>query len=54
MTSCIMTVIRDKYPQVSCWKIVLGIAAIGMIIGSIYTTPGGQYLVKFKAIKCQR
>lgn len=47
MTSCIMTVIRDKYPQISCWKIVLVIAAIGMAIGSIYTTQGGQYLINF-------
>lgn len=45
MTSCIMTVIRDKFPQLSCWKIVLGIAVVGVSIGCLYTTPGGQFLI---------
>lgn len=45
MASCIMTVIRDRYPHVQCWKIVLGIVFFGITIGSLYTTPGGQFLI---------
>lgn len=47
MTSTIMTVIRDRFPKIECWKIVIGIAIVGISIGSIYTTPGGQFLINF-------
>jgi solute carrier family 6 (neurotransmitter transporter, glycine) member 5/9 len=47
MTSCIMTIIRDQYPNIQCWKIALGISLAGISIGSIYTTPGGQFLINF-------
>lgn len=39
MASCIMTVIRDRYPKIACWKIVLCIVIIGISVGCIYTTP---------------
>lgn len=45
MASCIMTVIRDRYPRVKCWKIVIGIVVFGVLTGSFYTTPGGQFLI---------
>lgn len=45
MASCIMTVIRDRYPKVKCWKIVIGIVIFGISIGSFYTTPGGQFII---------
>jgi solute carrier family 6 (neurotransmitter transporter, glycine) member 5/9 len=45
MTSCIMTVIRDKFPHIKCWKIVVCIALIGISVGTVYTTPGGQFLI---------
>lgn len=44
MASCIMTVIRDRY-QVKCWKIVIAIVIFGVVIGSFYTTPGGQFII---------
>jgi len=47
MTSCITTVIRDKFPNIPCWKIVVAIASVGIVVGSIYTTPGGQFLITF-------
>lgn len=47
MTSCILTVIRDTFPSLKCWKVVLAIAAVGVSVGSIYTTPGGQYVITF-------
>lgn len=45
MASCIMTVIRDRYPHVKCWKIVIAIVVFGIVIGSFYTTPGGQFII---------
>lgn len=45
MASCILTVIRDRYPEIKCWKIVIGIVTCGVAVGSLYTTPGGQFLI---------
>lgn len=45
MASCIMTVIRDRYPKVKCWKIVIVIVVFGISVGCFYTTPGGQFLI---------
>ena len=47
MVSCVMTVIKDRFPSVEFWKIVAGIASVSFIIGCIYTTPSGQYLINF-------
>ena len=44
MASCIMTVIRDRYPKIACWKIVLCIVIIGISVGCIYTTPVRSFL----------
>lgn len=45
MASCILTVIRDRYPKIAIWKIVMGIVSFGISIGTFYTTPGGQFLI---------
>lgn len=45
MTSCILTVVRDKYPTVKCWKIVVVIVVFGSLVGSVYSTPGGQFII---------
>lgn len=47
MASCIITVIRDRFPKIVCWKLVIAISIIGICVGSIYTTPGGQFLIIF-------
>jgi solute carrier family 6 (neurotransmitter transporter, glycine) member 5/9 len=47
MANCILTVIRDRYPNIKCWKIVLGIVIFGVAMGSCYTTPNGQWLINF-------
>lgn len=39
MVGIIMTVIRDKFPHLQCWKVVVGIAVVGCSIGCLYTTP---------------
>jgi solute carrier family 6 amino acid transporter-like protein 5/7/9/14 len=45
MTSCVMTVIRDEFPKVKNWQAGAFIAVIGVCIGSIYVTPGGQFIL---------
>lgn len=45
MASCITTVIRDQYPRVKCWQIVIGIVICGTLVGCVYSTPGGQFII---------
>ncbi|XP_055625250.1 sodium-dependent nutrient amino acid transporter 1 isoform X3 [Toxorhynchites rutilus septentrionalis] len=45
MTSCVMTVIRDQFPRVKNWQAATAIAICGVGLGSIYVTPGGQYIL---------
>lgn len=45
MASCILTVIKDRYPRIATWKIVGGIVIFGVSVGTFYTTPGGQFLI---------
>ncbi|KFB53954.1 AGAP010865-PA-like protein [Anopheles sinensis] len=46
MTSCVMTVIKDQFPRVRNWQAATIIAVCGVLLGSIYVTPGGQYILK--------
>jgi solute carrier family 6 amino acid transporter-like protein 5/7/9/14 len=46
MMSCVMTVIRDQFPKVKNWHAASVIAVLGVCFGSIYVTPGGQYILK--------
>ncbi|GAB0087877.1 Transporter [Sergentomyia squamirostris] len=45
MTSCVMTVLRDRFPNMPHWKAVFGIGIVGLLLGSIFVTPGGQYIL---------
>lgn len=45
MTGAIVTIIKDRFPHFAGWKIVLSIAAVGVSIGTVFTTPGGQFLI---------
>ncbi|XP_058457070.1 sodium-dependent nutrient amino acid transporter 1-like isoform X2 [Malaya genurostris] len=45
MTSCVMTVIRDQFPKVKNWQAAGTIAVCGVGLGSVYVTPGGQYIL---------
>nr|ABZ81818.1 sodium-dependent nutrient amino acid transporter 8 [Aedes aegypti] len=45
MTSCVMTVIRDQFPKVKNGHAATVIALCGVGLGSIYVTPGGQYIL---------
>ncbi|XP_058830523.1 sodium-dependent nutrient amino acid transporter 1-like isoform X2 [Topomyia yanbarensis] len=45
MTSCVMTVIRDRFPKVKNWQAATVISVCGVGLGSVYVTPGGQYIL---------
>lgn len=47
MATTILSVIRDRYPQLKPSLVALVIAIVGFSIGIIYTTPGSQYLLDF-------
>lgn len=39
MTSCVMTVIRDQFPNVKAWHAACGVTLVGLLIGFVYVTP---------------
>lgn len=39
MAGCVMTVIRDRFPDIKPWKVAVGIGIVGCSIGFVYTTP---------------
>ncbi|SPP74041.1 sodium-dependent nutrient amino acid transporter 1 isoform X2 [Drosophila guanche] len=45
MTSCLTTVIKDQFGHVKNWMIVVAIAVIGYLLGLLYITPGGQFVL---------
>ncbi|XP_017860214.1 PREDICTED: sodium-dependent nutrient amino acid transporter 1 isoform X1 [Drosophila arizonae] len=45
MTSCTVTAIRDRFPNFKQWQCSLLIAVVSFIIGLMYITPGGQYML---------
>lgn len=45
MTQCIMTVIIDAFPKWKHWKVAIGISLSGFLIGLVYVTPGGQFIL---------
>ncbi|XP_058828159.1 sodium-dependent nutrient amino acid transporter 1-like [Topomyia yanbarensis] len=47
MATTIMAVIRDRFPQLKPSLVAFVIAIAGFGIGTIYTTPGGQFLLDF-------
>ncbi|XP_030241857.1 sodium-dependent nutrient amino acid transporter 1 isoform X2 [Drosophila navojoa] len=45
MTSCTVTAIRDRFPNFKQWQCSLLIAVVSFVIGLMYITPGGQYML---------
>nr|XP_016945680.1 sodium-dependent nutrient amino acid transporter 1 isoform X1 [Drosophila suzukii] len=45
MTSCSVTAIRDRFPNFKQWQCSLLIAVLSFLIGLMYITPGGQYML---------
>ncbi|KAH8345443.1 hypothetical protein KR084_000740 [Drosophila pseudotakahashii] len=45
MASCLSTVIKDQFGHLKNWTIVVGIAIVGYLLGLLYLTPGGQFVL---------
>ncbi|XP_043260673.1 sodium-dependent nutrient amino acid transporter 1-like isoform X2 [Colletes gigas] len=44
-TNVIVSIIKDKFPEVPNWKISAGVTSCGFLIGIVYCTQGGQYVL---------
>uniref|UniRef100_A0A1I8Q5G3 Transporter n=1 Tax=Stomoxys calcitrans TaxID=35570 RepID=A0A1I8Q5G3_STOCA len=45
MVSCVMTVIKDRFPRIPHWMLATVVSLIGFTCGIVYMTPGGQFIV---------
>ncbi|XP_061389733.1 sodium-dependent nutrient amino acid transporter 1-like [Musca vetustissima] len=45
MVSCVMTVIKDRFPNIPHWKVAAILSMLGFLCGIIYVTPAGQYIL---------
>uniref|UniRef100_A0A1B0G9S9 Transporter n=1 Tax=Glossina morsitans morsitans TaxID=37546 RepID=A0A1B0G9S9_GLOMM len=45
MASCVITVIKDRFQYLPHWLLASGMGVVGFIVGLVYTTPGGQYIL---------
>ncbi|XP_067628133.1 sodium-dependent nutrient amino acid transporter 1 [Eurosta solidaginis] len=45
MSSCVITVLKDRFTHIPQWVITIGFAITSFLCGLIYTTPGGQFLL---------
>ncbi|ALC40460.1 CG1698 [Drosophila busckii] len=45
MVSCLTTVLKEQFTKIKQWHIVVTISIAGYLLGLIYITPGGQYLL---------
>ncbi|XP_018398178.1 PREDICTED: sodium-dependent nutrient amino acid transporter 1-like [Cyphomyrmex costatus] len=45
MTTGIITVINEQFPRLKTWQIVVPTCLLGFLIGTVYTTPGGQFIL---------
>jgi len=46
LSGCVITVVCDALPQYKRWQITCVICAIGFLLGLVYVTPGGQYILE--------
>ncbi|XP_024888987.1 sodium-dependent nutrient amino acid transporter 1-like [Temnothorax curvispinosus] len=45
MTTGIITVINEQFPRLKTWQIVVPTCLLGFSIGTVYVTPGGQFIL---------
>ncbi|XP_050448006.1 sodium-dependent nutrient amino acid transporter 1-like isoform X1 [Cataglyphis hispanica] len=45
MMTGIITVINEQFPKLKTWQIVVPTCFLGFLIGTIYVTPGGQFIL---------
>lgn len=45
MASCVITVIKDQFNFLPHWVLATGISVTGFLLGIVYMTPGGQFIL---------
>ncbi|XP_011346370.1 sodium-dependent nutrient amino acid transporter 1-like isoform X1 [Ooceraea biroi] len=45
MVTGIITVINEQFPKLKTWQIVVPACCLGFAIGTVYVTPGGQFIL---------
>ncbi|KAH0947338.1 hypothetical protein HN011_003803 [Eciton burchellii] len=45
MITGIITVIHEQFPRLKIWQIVVPACCLGFVIGTVYVTPGGQFIL---------
>lgn len=45
MTTSIINCIREQYPKLKFWQILYPFCAFGFLVGLVYVTPGGQFIL---------
>lgn len=46
LQSAVNTVIWDQMPKVKYWKVAITVSITGYLIGLVYVTPGGQWILE--------
>ncbi|XP_067004418.2 sodium-dependent nutrient amino acid transporter 1 isoform X2 [Anabrus simplex] len=45
LVGLVITAIRDQWPHLPYWPVALATCCVGFLVGLIYVTPGGQYIL---------
>lgn len=45
LQSCAATIIKDEFPALKDWWVAAGTCIAGFLIGLVYVTPGGQFIL---------
>ncbi|XP_032596745.1 sodium-dependent nutrient amino acid transporter 1 [Drosophila grimshawi] len=45
MASCVINVVKDRFPHLPHWQLAIGASLIGFVCGLVYMTPGGQFVL---------
>ncbi|XP_029173799.1 sodium-dependent nutrient amino acid transporter 1-like isoform X2 [Nylanderia fulva] len=45
MITGIITVVNEQFPKLKTWQIVVPTCTLGFLIGTVYVTPGGQFIL---------
>uniref|UniRef100_A0A1B0B7D6 Transporter n=1 Tax=Glossina palpalis gambiensis TaxID=67801 RepID=A0A1B0B7D6_9MUSC len=45
MGSCIIRVVKDRFPLISNWSLSVSLSVIGFMCSLVYMTPGGQFIL---------
>lgn len=45
LVNAVSTAIWDQFPKMKYWQVILPISAVGFLLGLVYLTPGGQWIL---------